>query len=162
MTINNQHGGPCRNSKAVFEGGKFCLPNVIEVKATEVGILIVLETFFGLKLTCMGIFARDHRVKVTIQFQSKAQQESVKRSNTNNGKILRNSPTSSYWPRSKKEKKSSAECKYISFYEGAVWQRTSRRSGERRKKETRSFFSVFTTADSRAATLSRSLEKKNA
>ena len=53
----------------------------------------------------MGIFARDHRVKVTIQFQSKAQQESVKRSNTNNGKILRNSPTSSYWPRSKKEKK---------------------------------------------------------
>ena len=39
MTINNQHGGPCRNSKAVFEGAKFCLPNVIEVKATEVGIL---------------------------------------------------------------------------------------------------------------------------
>ena len=77
MTINNQHGGPCRNSKAVFEGGKFCLPNVIEVKATEVGILIVLETFCGLKLTCMGIFARDHRVKVT-KFQSKAQQESVK------------------------------------------------------------------------------------
>ena len=53
----------------------------------------------------MGIFARDHRAKVTIQFQSNAQQESVKRSNTNNGKILRNSPTSSYWPRSKKEKK---------------------------------------------------------
>ena len=105
MTIKNQHGGPCRNSKAVFEGGKFCLSNVIEVKATEVGILIVLETFCGLKLTCMGIFARDHRVKVTIKFQSKAQQESVKRSNINNGKILRNSPTSSYWPRSKKEKK---------------------------------------------------------
>ena len=77
MTINNQHGGPCWNSKAVFEGGKFCLRNVIEVKATEVGILIVLETFCGLKLTCMGIFARDHRVKVT-KFQSKAQQESVK------------------------------------------------------------------------------------
>ena len=74
------------------------------VKATEVGILIVLETFCGLKLTCMGIFARDHRVKVT-KFQSKAQQESVKRSNINNGKILRNSPTSSYWPNSKKEKK---------------------------------------------------------
>ena len=73
MTINNQHGGPCRNSKAVFEGGKFCLPNVIEVKATEVGILIGLETFCGLKRTCMGIFARDHRVKVTIKFQSKAQ-----------------------------------------------------------------------------------------
>ena len=65
MTINNQLGGPCRNSKAVFEGGKFCLPNVIEIKATEIGILIVLETFCGLKLTCMGIFARDHRVKVT-------------------------------------------------------------------------------------------------
>ena len=75
------------------------------VKATEVGILIVLETFCGLKLTCMGIFARDHRVKVTINFQSKAQQESVKRSNINNGKILRNSSTSSYWPSSKKEKK---------------------------------------------------------
>ena len=80
------------------------MPNVIEVKATEVGILIVLETFCGLKLTCMGIFARDHRVKVT-KFQSKAQQESVKRSNINNGKILRNSPTSSYWPSSKKERK---------------------------------------------------------
>ena len=65
------------------------------VKATEVGILIVLETFCGLKLTCMGIFSRDHRVKVT-KFQSKAQQESVKRSNINNGKILRNNPTSSY------------------------------------------------------------------
>ena len=104
MTINNQHGGPCRNSKAVFEGGKFCLPSVIEVKATEVGILVVLETFCGLKLTCTGIFSRDHRVKVT-KFQSKAQQESVKRSNINNGKILRNSPTSSYWPSSKKEKK---------------------------------------------------------
>ena len=53
----------------------------------------------------MGIFSRDHRVKVT-KFQSKAQQESVKRSNINNGKILRNSPTtSSYWPSSKKEKK---------------------------------------------------------
>ena len=63
------------------------------VKATGVGILIILETFCGLKLTCMGIFSRDHRVKVT-KFQSKAQQESVKRSNINNGKILRNSPTS--------------------------------------------------------------------
>ena len=72
-------GTPKRYSKV----GKFCLPNVIEVKATEVGILIVLETFCGLKHTCMGIFARDHRVKVT-KFQSKAQQESVKQ------------PTSSY------------------------------------------------------------------
>ena len=54
MTINNQHGGPCRNSKAVFEGGKFCLPNVIEVKATEVGILIVLETFLWVKTHLYG------------------------------------------------------------------------------------------------------------
>ena len=85
------------------EGGKFCFP-------TEVGILIVLETFCGLKVTCMGIFSRDHRVKVT-KFQSKAQQESVKRSNINHGKILRNSPTSSYWPSSEeREKEEQGNC----------------------------------------------------
>ena len=58
----------------------------------------------------MGIFSRDHRVKVT-KFQSKAQQESVKRSNINHGKILRNSPTSSYWPSSEEREKEEQEKK---------------------------------------------------